>query len=183
LDRSIPHGREHSIQWLARELNIDRLSLAGGLLGGRASEVEAKRKFTVAEAFETRRARSEREESRNRKVKAEAETAEDPQRLKFRSIYRILFSPLRLSAPLCRRPFLPCHGPANPDSTSKLCRVDERVAKGTFPRLGLEPFDSLLDLRGWQRCRDRNPVGSGILPGEGAECLPSSWPVPERAQD
>jgi hypothetical protein len=52
-------------------------------LGGRASEVEAKRKFTVAEAFETRRARSEGEESRNRKVKAEAEASEDPQRLKF----------------------------------------------------------------------------------------------------
>ena len=44
----IAHGREHSIQWLARELNVDRLSLAGRLLGDRASEVEAKRKFTVA---------------------------------------------------------------------------------------------------------------------------------------
>jgi len=54
------------IQWLARELNVDRLSLAGRLLGGRASEVEAKRKFTVAEAFETWTARSEGEESRNR---------------------------------------------------------------------------------------------------------------------
>ena len=32
------------------------------------------------------------------------------------------------------------------DSTSKLCRVDERVAKGTFPTLSLEPFNSLLDL-------------------------------------
>jgi hypothetical protein len=32
------------------------------------------------------------------------------------------------------------------DSTSKLCRVDERVAKGTFPILSLEPFNSLLDL-------------------------------------
>jgi len=31
------------------------------------------------------------------------------------------------------------------DSTSKLCRVDERVAKGTFPALSLGPFDSLLD--------------------------------------
>ncbi len=31
------------------------------------------------------------------------------------------------------------------DSTSKLCRVDRRVAKGTFPPLRLEPFDSLLD--------------------------------------
>jgi hypothetical protein len=62
--------------WLA-ELNVDRLSLAGGLLGGRASEVEAKRKSTVAEALETWRARSEGEESRNRKVKAEAEASED----------------------------------------------------------------------------------------------------------
>jgi hypothetical protein len=34
------------------------------------------------------------------------------------AIYRILFSPLRLSAPLCRRPFLPCHGPANRDFQS-----------------------------------------------------------------
>ena len=85
LNRSIPHGREHSIQWLARELNVDRLSLAGGLLGGRASEVERKRKFTIAEAFKTWTARSEGEESRNRKVKkAEADDAEDPQRLKFR---------------------------------------------------------------------------------------------------
>jgi hypothetical protein len=82
LNRSIPHGREHSIQWLARELNVDRLSLAGRLLGGRASEVEAKRKFTVAEAFETWTARSEGEESRNRKVKAEAEAAEDGRRAK-----------------------------------------------------------------------------------------------------
>ena len=31
------------------------------------------------------------------------------------------------------------------NSTSKLCRVDERVAKGAFPTLSLEPFDSLLD--------------------------------------
>jgi len=54
-------------------------------LGGGASEVEAKRKFTVAEAFETWTARSEGEESRNRKVKTEAEAAEDnPQRLKIR---------------------------------------------------------------------------------------------------
>jgi hypothetical protein len=79
-----PDGREHSIQWLARERNVDCLSLAGRLLGGRASEVEAKRKFTIAEAFETWTARSEGEESRNRKVKAEAEVAEDPQRLNFR---------------------------------------------------------------------------------------------------
>ena len=55
----IPHGREHSIQWLARKLNVDRRSLAGRLLGGGASEVEAKEKFTVAEAFETWTARSE----------------------------------------------------------------------------------------------------------------------------
>jgi hypothetical protein len=32
------------------------------------------------------------------------------------------------------------------NSTSKLCRVDERVTKGTFPTLSLEPFDSLVDL-------------------------------------
>ena len=69
---------------MARDLNVDRLSLAGRLLGGRASEVEAKRKFTVAEAFETWTAGSEGEESRSRKVKAEADDAEDPQRLKFR---------------------------------------------------------------------------------------------------
>jgi hypothetical protein len=31
------------------------------------------------------------------------------------------------------------------DSTSKLCRVDGRVAKGTFSTLSLEPVDSLLD--------------------------------------
>jgi hypothetical protein len=31
------------------------------------------------------------------------------------------------------------------DATSKLCRVDERVAKGTFPTISLEPVDSLLD--------------------------------------
>jgi hypothetical protein len=31
------------------------------------------------------------------------------------------------------------------DSTSKLCRVDERVAKGTFLTLSLEPVDSLFD--------------------------------------
>lgn len=79
-----PHGREHSIQWLARELNVDCLSLSGRLLGGRASGVEAKRKFTVAEASETWTARSEGEESQNRKVKAEADDAEDPQRLNFR---------------------------------------------------------------------------------------------------
>jgi hypothetical protein len=32
------------------------------------------------------------------------------------------------------------------NSTSKLGRVDERVAEGTFPTVSLEPFDSLLDL-------------------------------------
>ena len=32
------------------------------------------------------------------------------------------------------------------DSPSKLCRVDERVAKGTFPTLSHEPFDGLIDL-------------------------------------
>lgn len=58
LNLGIPRGRDHSIQWLARELNVDRLSLAGMLLGGRASAVEAKKKFTVAEAFETWTARS-----------------------------------------------------------------------------------------------------------------------------
>jgi hypothetical protein len=31
------------------------------------------------------------------------------------------------------------------NSPSKLCRIDERAAKGTFPTLSLEPFDSLLD--------------------------------------
>ena len=31
------------------------------------------------------------------------------------------------------------------DSTPKLCRVDGRVAKGTFSILSLEPVDSLLD--------------------------------------
>jgi hypothetical protein len=32
------------------------------------------------------------------------------------------------------------------NSTSKLCRVDERVAKRAFPTLRLEPVDSLVDL-------------------------------------
>lgn len=32
------------------------------------------------------------------------------------------------------------------NSTSKLCRVNERVAKGTFPTLRLEPVDGLVDL-------------------------------------
>ena len=30
-------------------------------------------------------------------------------------------------------------------STSKLCRVDGRVTKGTFPTLSLEPFDIFPD--------------------------------------
>jgi hypothetical protein len=41
-----------------------------------ASGVEAKKKFAVADAFETWTARSEGEESRNRKVKAEADAGE-----------------------------------------------------------------------------------------------------------
>ena len=32
------------------------------------------------------------------------------------------------------------------NSTSKLCRIDQRVAKGTFSALSLEPVDSLVDL-------------------------------------
>ena len=32
------------------------------------------------------------------------------------------------------------------DSSSKLRRVDERAAKGTFLALSLEPFDGLLNL-------------------------------------
>ncbi len=32
------------------------------------------------------------------------------------------------------------------NSTSKLCRVDECPAKGTFPTLSLEPVDGLIDL-------------------------------------
>jgi hypothetical protein len=51
-------------------------------LGGRASEVEEK-KSTVAEAFETWTAKSEGEESRNRKVKAQAEAAQDPKQQGF----------------------------------------------------------------------------------------------------
>jgi hypothetical protein len=46
------------------------------------SLLQRKQKFTVAEAFETRRTSSEGEESRNRKVKAEAEAAEDGRRAK-----------------------------------------------------------------------------------------------------
>ena len=40
------------------------------------------------------------------------------------------------------------------NSTSKLCRVDERVAKGTFPALRLEPFDGLVDLLATFRARN-----------------------------
>jgi hypothetical protein len=39
-------GREHSIQWLDREHNVDRLSLAGMLLGGTTSEVEKRNRGT-----------------------------------------------------------------------------------------------------------------------------------------
>ena len=40
------------------------------------------------------------------------------------------------------------------NSPSKLCRVDERAAKGTFPTLSLEPFDSLVDLLATFRARN-----------------------------
>jgi hypothetical protein len=40
------------------------------------------------------------------------------------------------------------------NSTSKLCRVDERPAKGTFPTLSLEPVDSLVDLLDTFRARN-----------------------------
>jgi len=40
------------------------------------------------------------------------------------------------------------------NSPSKLCRIDERVAKRTFPTLSLEPFDSLLDLLATFRARN-----------------------------
>ena len=40
------------------------------------------------------------------------------------------------------------------DSTSKLCRIDERPAKGTFPTLSLEPIDSLVDLLATFRARN-----------------------------
>ena len=39
------------------------------------------------------------------------------------------------------------------NSTSKLCRIDERPTKGTFPILSLEPFDSLIDLLATFRAR------------------------------
>jgi hypothetical protein len=37
---------------------------------------------------------------------------------------------------------------------SKLSRVDERAAKGTFPTLSLEPVDSLVDLLATFRARN-----------------------------
>jgi hypothetical protein len=40
------------------------------------------------------------------------------------------------------------------NSTSKLCRVDERVAKGTFATISLEPSDSFLDLLATFRARN-----------------------------
>jgi len=40
------------------------------------------------------------------------------------------------------------------NSTSKLCRIDERPAKGTFPTLSLEPVDSLVDLLATFRARN-----------------------------
>ena len=39
------------------------------------------------------------------------------------------------------------------NSTSKLCRVDHRVAKGAFSTLSLEPFDGLFDLLATFRAR------------------------------
>ena len=40
------------------------------------------------------------------------------------------------------------------NSTSKLCRIYGRPAKGTFPTLSLEPFDSLIDLLATFRARN-----------------------------
>ena len=40
------------------------------------------------------------------------------------------------------------------NSTSKLCRIDERPAKGTFPALSLEPVDGLVDLLATFRARN-----------------------------
>src|SRR4030095_14613142 len=40
------------------------------------------------------------------------------------------------------------------NSTSKLRRINERAAKGTFPALSLEPFDSLIDLLATFRARN-----------------------------
>jgi hypothetical protein len=40
------------------------------------------------------------------------------------------------------------------NSASKLCRIDERPAKGTFPTLSLEPVDSLVDLLATFRARN-----------------------------
>jgi hypothetical protein len=39
------------------------------------------------------------------------------------------------------------------NSTSKLCRIYERPAKGTFPTLSLEPFNGLVDLLATFRAR------------------------------
>jgi len=44
------------------------------------------------------------------------------------------------------------------NSTSKLCRIDERAAKGTFPTLRLEPFDSLPDLLATFRARNQRQI-------------------------
>ena len=40
------------------------------------------------------------------------------------------------------------------NSTPKLCRIDGRPAKGTFPTLCLEPIDSLVDLLTTFRARN-----------------------------
>ena len=40
------------------------------------------------------------------------------------------------------------------NSTPKLCRINERPAKGTFPTLSLEPVDSLVDLLATFRARN-----------------------------
>ena len=40
------------------------------------------------------------------------------------------------------------------NSASKLCRIDERAAEGTFPTLRFEPFDSLVDLLATFRARN-----------------------------
>jgi hypothetical protein len=40
------------------------------------------------------------------------------------------------------------------NSTSKLCRIDERPAKGTLPALSLEPVDSLVNLLATFRARN-----------------------------
>jgi hypothetical protein len=40
------------------------------------------------------------------------------------------------------------------NSASKLGRVDERVAEGTFPTVSLKPFDGLVDLPATFRARN-----------------------------